>query len=430
MPVTCNCIQCGKEFKVSPYKKDTAKFCSRDCHWEYKKGKPKGKWITKVCPSCGNEFSVCVTKDKKYCSQKCNQERNEKYMLYNCDSCGREMRIKKELYQDLLDNKRKSITCSRKCAATMLHTGHDIACDNCGKVFYRRQYHIDRHERQFCSNKCQLEYQHKEKFEIRKCEICDTEFECSKTSTQRFCSNKCNSEWQKTVVGEKNPNFTSVKIPCTYCGKEHYVIPCKLKTQENFFCNEKCRQGWYANVFSQTEEWREKKRIDAVKILESGAISTTNSKPQKIIDEILDKNNIKYEREKGLKYYCADNYLIDSQLIIEVQGDYWHSNPLKFPDKINKTQYKRITKDKAKHTYIKNKYGIEVLYLWETDIYDNLEMCEKLILQYINRNGNLTNYHSFNYCLDSGGELKLRSDLITPYQDMNLDDYKHLYNAS
>nr|DAO32047.1 MAG TPA: DNA gyrase subunit A [Caudoviricetes sp.] len=31
MPVECNCIQCGKVFEVKPYKKDTAKFCSRKC---------------------------------------------------------------------------------------------------------------------------------------------------------------------------------------------------------------------------------------------------------------------------------------------------------------------------------------------------------------------------------------------------------------
>ena len=146
MPEICNCIQCGKEFKVKPYKKNTAKFCSRDCQWEYKKGKKKGEWITKICPSCGKEFTTLKSKDKKYCSEKCNSERNEKYMKYNCDSCGNEMRIKKTLYQELLDCKRKSITCSRNCANKMKHTGHDVFCDNCGKKFYRRQYHIDKHE--------------------------------------------------------------------------------------------------------------------------------------------------------------------------------------------------------------------------------------------------------------------------------------------
>lgn len=430
MPVVCNCIQCGKSFMVTPYKKDTAKFCSYECYWEYRKGKPKGEWINKICPSCGKEFSTLKSKQKKYCSEKCNHERNENYMIYSCDICGKEMRIKKSLYQELLDGKRKTITCSYECAGKVKLTGHNINCDNCGKEFYRRQYHIDRQEHQFCCPECQMEYQHKEKFEIRKCEICGKEFECSKLSTQRFCSNKCNAEWQKTITGENNPAFKSIKIPCTYCGKEYYVKPYKLNIQEYFFCNEKCRQDWYANIWSQRDEWREKKRIDAIKILESGAISKVNSKPQQLIDSILDKNNIKYQREKGIKYYSIDNYLAESNLMIEVQGDYWHVNPLKFPNKINKAQYERISKDKAKHTYTKNHYNVEILYLWESDVYDNLEMCEKLILKYIKRNGDLKNYHSFNYYLDKNGELLLRNNLIIPYQDMNASEYKKIYNVS
>lgn len=430
MPVECNCIQCGKIFEVKPYKKDTAMFCSRKCQCEYKKGKPKGEWITKISPSCGKEFITLKSKNKKYCSQKCNHERNEKYTIYNCDICGKEMRIKKSLYQELLDGKRKTITCSYECAAKTKLTGHDVTCDNCGKIFYRRQYHIDRQEHKFCSLECQMEYQHKEKFEMRKCQICGKEFECSKISTQRFCSNKCNSEWQKTIVGENNPAFKSVKIPCTYCGKDHYVKPYKLNIQEYFFCNEKCRQDWYANVYSQTDEWREKKREEAIKILESGAISKTQSKPQQIVDSILEKNNISFEREKSVKYYCIDNYLVESKLMIEVMGDYWHSNPLKFSNKINQIQYDRIPKDKAKHTYVKNKYNVEILYLWESDIYGNQNLCEKLILEYIKRNGKLYNYHSFNYCLNENGDVCIKDNLIIPYQDKNINEYKQLLKTA
>ena len=32
-------------------------------------------------------------------------------------------------------------------------------------------------------------------------------------------------------------------------------------------------------------------------------MSKTNSKPQQLVDSILDKNEIDYEREKGVKYY-------------------------------------------------------------------------------------------------------------------------------
>ena len=429
MPVTCSCIKCKKEFKVSPYKKNTSKFCSQECHWNYEKEAKRDKWITKICPSCNKEFKTLKSRSNKYCSDKCRSERNENYMMYNCDCCGKEIRIKKSYHKRLLDGKQKSITCSKECSYKMKHTGYDVTCENCGKQFYRRKYHIELHSHQFCSNNCQLEYQHQYKFETRKCEICNSEFECSKTSTQRFCSNKCNAEWQKTIVGEACPQFTSEKKNCDCCNKEIYVAQNKLKKYTHFFCNEKCRQEWYATDWSQRKEWREKKRIDAVKILESGAISKTNSKPQQIIDNILDKNNIKYEREKGFKYYCADNYL-ENNLIIEVQGDYWHANPLKYDSSLNKMQYERIKKDKAKRTYIKKYHGIEILYLWENDIYNDLTKCENLILEYIKRNGNLKNYHSFNYYLDENEKLQLQDKIIVPYQEMNCAEYKHLYKTT
>lgn len=393
----------------------------------------RGKIVTKICPSCGKSFESLESQNKKYCSQKCNQERNEKYIIYNCDGCGKPMRIKKELYQDLLDGKRKTITCSYECMGKTKRTGHEIKCDNCGAIFYRRQYHIDRQadrgQHNFCSLKCQKEYMHKETYEIRKCEICGKEFECSKKSKQRFCSNKCNAEWQKTLIGINNKSFTSELIECNYCHKNFYQKQHKIRNNQHNFCLFECWQHWYAEIGSQQDNVKERSRKTMLRELSNGEISKTNSLPQQIIDNLLNDLNINFEREKNVKYYSVDNYLNDYNLMIEIQGDYWHCNPIKFNKKINKTQYDRISKDKAKHTYIKNHYGIELLYLWEDDIINNIDLCKKLILEYIKNNGKLENYHSFNYILNDD-KIKLSDNIIVPYQDMNTCKYKHLYQES
>lgn len=99
-------------------------------------------------------------------------------------------------------------------------------------------------------------------------------------------------------------------------------------------------------------------------------------------------------------------------------GDFWHCHPLKYTkDNMRDIQRKRIPKDKAKHTYLKNNYNIEILYLWEDDIYNNLDVCIALIDKYINNNGILENYHSFNYRLKNN-DLILNDNIIIPYQDM------------
>lgn len=137
---------------------------------------------------------------------------------------------------------------------------------------------------------------------------------------------------------------------------------------------------------------------------------------------MLDNLGVPYENERQFDYYSVDNYLRNSDLIIEVMGDYWHANPCKYKtsDLLNDTQIKRAGVDKSKHSYIKNQYGIEVLYLWETDIYDRPNVCESLIYLYIERKGKLKNYHSFNYSINSDGNLILNQQLIIPYQNQCL----------
>lgn len=424
------CQECGKEYKVHTYQENSSHFCSRECKHKHMSGEKRGEWIVKICPSCGKPFESLKSKNKKYCSQKCNEERNEKYIDYCCDCCGKEMRIKKNIYQEKIDGKRKNIYCSKECANNAKHTGRDIVCDNCGKVFYRRQYHIDRqgknNQNSFCSPQCQKEYLHKQRFEQRSCEICGKYFEVSKVSTQRFCSDECQNKWQTTRVQELNPRFTSILTPCTYCGKEHYVKPYKFNEQEHFFCSTECRQSWYAEVYSQTEDYKEMQRQKVFNQLKDGRLGNNiDTKPQLIVNDILDNQKITYQREQNFEYWAIDNYLPLCDLAIEVQGDYWHANPITFDEKLTQIQYDRINKDKRKHTYFQNQYGIEILYLWERDLINNVKLCEKLILTYIENNGILENYHSFNYHTEDG-EVKLNDILITPYQDMNVDQYKKL----
>lgn len=346
---------------------------------------PKENKIIKICPICGTTFITIPSNNQKYCS--------------------------------------------RECANKSRKTGEDVVCDYCGKTFYRNRYHINRQakkqQHQFCSLECQINFKYDQTHEIRKCEVCKKNFEVYKNSTQRFCSDKCQHIWQITIVGELNPNFKSVKILCDYCGKEYYVRNYKLNEQEHFFCSVQCRQNWYAEVYSQTDEFKELHRQKILNQFSNGNLQSIDSKPQIIINNILDKNHIQYKREENCTYYSIDNYLVDSGLMIEVQGDYWHSNPTIFSDKLSQIQYDRINKDKRKHSYIKNQYGIEILYLWEHDIIYNQEICEQLIKEYIAKNGILPNYHSFNYHLCNKAVI-LNDIFITPYQDMHIDQYKKL----
>ena len=54
------------------------------------------------------------------------------------------------------------------------------------------------------------------------------------------------------------------------------------------------------------------------------------------------------------------------------------------------------------------------------------ELCEKLIIKYIQESGKLNNYHSFNYELENGN-LQLKQNLVVPYQQKNIETYRYLF---
>lgn len=278
---------------------------------------------------------------------------------------------------------------------------------------------------------------------LSKCKECGKSIEAVLSVYEKnenlFCNYQCYWKYKKehAMRGKYNVQYNRIKTNCTNCNKEIEVIPYDYNVKNIYgdnhnFCSQQCyweyRSKYYIGEKSITsnrvitDEDREKMRITALKNLRKA--DRLNSKIQLSINNILDKNNIKYDREYLIKYYSIDNYLSEYNLIIEVMGDYWHTSPLRYgKDKylINEMQRKGITHDKQKYSYIKNHLNIEILYLWEKDIEKQLDKCETLILEYIQKNGVLQDYNSFNYSLENN-QLVLNKNIIIPYQKRSADE--------
>lgn len=267
------------------------------------------------------------------------------------------------------------------------------------------------------------------------CTFCGKEYSPKGYSTekytkQRFCSRNCYNEWlkihakdrlPKDVSGKNNPRYIEgierTKI-CEYCHKSFIVKNAYIAKRENKrFCSIKCRREWFKNVWSQRDEWKEDRRqwgLESAKTV----YKTSNSHPQLICNEILNRNKIKYENEKVFEYYSIDSYLVDVNLAIEVMGTYFHCDVRKYDRPKYKLQEDRIIRDKAKQSYMKNIRNISILYLWEDELENNAELCEKLILLYIKNNGILEDYHSCNYSLDDNNKLVLNKNIIVQFFEM------------
>ena len=102
-----------------------------------------------------------------------------------------------------------------------------------------------------------------------------------------------------------------------------------------------------------------------------------------IVKDKLERLNINFIKNYKQSRYIFDFYLVDYNLVIECQGDYWHGNK-KYFNIPNDIQIKNIQRDENKIKYLqKNK--IDSLFLWENEIHRDKDILEKIIQEKINQ---------------------------------------------
>lgn len=295
-------------------------------------------------------------------------------------------------------------------------------CVNCGNTIV-----MNTSTKKYCNKECEKEYRIKTKGVKKKCEVCGNDFIAPPDhKEQRFCSRTCQGKWQSTKTGRDNPKYKRVETTCDWCNKTFDMRNYMVGKDKHNFCSVECSRAWYSNVFSQSEEWKEESRKRATKLLNDGIIEKTDTAPQLKVNSMLDDLKIQYENEYNCIYYAVDNAIFYNKQIyfIEVMGTYWHCDRRFYPQIKYQQQWDRISKDKAKNKFIKEKYNVNILYLWESDI-DNKELCKKLIMLYLNNE--LTIYDSSYYFINEYGNVEL-NQFVKELQFMNYDlEYLKLY---
>jgi G:T-mismatch repair DNA endonuclease (very short patch repair protein) len=165
-------------------------------------------------------------------------------------------------------------------------------------------------------------------------------------------------------------------------GKESW---CKgIKKEDNIKilkAAEKCsivmKEKW--NLLSEEE-----KIIKIGFLSKISGFSRKNTLPERITSEILSEFKIEFFKDHNINKFIFDFYIEKYNLVIEVQGDYWHANPKKYENKeLDKIQIRNIERDKRKEKYlIENK--INHLFIWEFDLKNNKSFVIELIKNKIN----------------------------------------------
>ena len=107
-----------------------------------------------------------------------------------------------------------------------------------------------------------------------------------------------------------------------------------------------------------------------------------NTKPELKMKVILNELSIPFEHQFRLGNHLYDFHILNTNILIEVDGDYYHGNPKKF-GKLNKYQLKQKEKDLKNGQLAKDNNYI-LLRFWENDILNNSEKVIKHIKGNIN----------------------------------------------
>lgn len=186
-------------------------------------------------------------------------------------------------------------------------TGKDVRCLECATVFYKAEWQLNQTARHYCSRECanrgHAKFLSKHTLDRLKCAYCNQTFNQSKPS-QKYCSTACNSRSNLKTINSKEPR--------------------KSKTR-----------------------------------------------PELAFKEMLEFNDIEFVFQKWVswkrgwkKWY--DFYIPSLNLLIEIDGVYWHGKGVETGN-LNKQQWRTRLNDRLKTILAKSR-GFNLLRIWSDEV--------------------------------------------------------------
>lgn len=239
------------------------------------------------------------------------------------------------------------------------------------------------------------------------CLLCSSTFNIKESAIKygrgKYCSRKCCDEHKKSLMlGEKNPAYGKKQNDCVVKKRmlktwQNPNTKENIKKSLNEFKNKngywpgsdpesnRKRKETYLKKYGVDHNWKDKitrnkceettKKLYGKSSLELMQDALTNQKETSIefkFKELLEKHNIKYKQYFKINYKDSfkeyDFLLINFNILIEIDGDFWHANPMYY-DKENLLEIQKINliNDNLKNDLAISS-GYSILRFWETDV--------------------------------------------------------------
>lgn len=246
----------------------------------------------------------------------------------------------------------------------------------------------------------------------RICENCGVEFEIKESALKygrgKCCSRRCVDEnKKKTYLGTNNPSFgrkqtkkekqkRSESIKLAYKTDPTIKIRQKLGIEkfvrehgyypgtDNFSMNKRKK----TNLKKYGTEWAglnipelsEKAKATCIKrygktsleLMQEGLLNCTQTKPEQIVQRCLESLKINFIPQYKLIvdgiYRYFDFMLPELNVLIEVDGDFWHANPAIYDrNNLHEVQIRTINNDTIKNEMV-SKTNIKLIRFWASEV--------------------------------------------------------------
>jgi very-short-patch-repair endonuclease len=140
---------------------------------------------------------------------------------------------------------------------------------------------------------------------------------------------------------------------------------------------DKKRGSTYEEVYGAEKAAAYKEKLRAASPARLLKIKRKDTEPERIMYAILGSLNVPFECQVVFGYHTVDFFIPSCTLVIQVDGDYWHANPLFYGQDgkpLSKAQKKVQQRDSACNTFLSNR-GIPFLRFWEHDLKTQLDAC-------------------------------------------------------
>ena len=198
----------------------------------------------------------------------------------------------------------------------------------------------------------------------------------------------------KEAVGLKNSEKVYKRLFKTYCKidqfkfmpgnwqLEHYQKLIELATQNVWFKTIAKILG-----FGQKQVYHISKKLNLpINTRDPNVYSSITSKPELLVISWIKNEGYDISTQYPLGNFLYDCHVKNTNILIEVNGDYWHCNPKVYTTgAINEMQKSHIRRDFAKKGFA-SKQGYYLITVWEKDINENSEKTKSWVLGKIKTN--------------------------------------------